>query len=125
MLVSTLLSGNERLGKCATLNPSHVTEGENGPHVKLIQLALMITDNADIARAELEASSYGPSTKAAVLAFKTQRSIINFSYQSKPDPIVGIMTIRALDAEVAAREFKNNLGGQAGRPGVDVGSRRS
>jgi hypothetical protein len=57
-------------------------EGEKGPHVKLIQLALMIADNADITDGEIKSSAYGPSTKAAVLAYKTGRSIINFSYQT-------------------------------------------
>ena len=43
---------------------------------------------------------YGPSTAAAVLAFKTRRNIINRAYQTKADNIVGRMTIAALDAEM-------------------------
>lgn len=123
MLVSRLLSGDTRLQKCAVEDPSHVTEGQKGSHVRLIQLALTITDNADIAGAEFASSSYGPSTKAAVLAYKTKRQIINFSYQRQPDAIVGKMTITSLDAEVAARE-QRNLANGAGRPGADITTKR-
>ena len=124
MLVSRLLSGDTRLQRCAVEDSSHVTEGQKGPHVRLIQLALSITDNADIAAAEFASSSYGPSTKAAVLAYKTKRRIINFSYQNQPDAIVGKMTITALDAEVAARE-QRNLALGAGRPGADITTLRA
>ena len=123
MLVSTLLSGDIRLQKCAVEDPAHVTEGQKGSHVRLIQLALAITDNANIAGAESASSSYGPSTKAAVLAYKTKRQIINRSYQNKPDAIVGKMTIASLDAEVAARE-RRNLAMGAGRPGADITTKR-
>jgi len=118
-----LLSGDARLQRCAVEDPAHVTEGQKGPHVRLIQLALAITDNADIAGAESTSSSYGPSTTAAVLAYKTKRQIINRSYQSKPDAIVGKMTIASLDAEVAARE-RRNLAMGAGRPGADITTKR-
>jgi len=123
VLVSMLLSGDARLQRCAVEDPAHVTEGQKGPHVRLIQLALAITDNADIAGAESTSSSYGPSTTAAVLAYKTKRQIINRSYQSKPDAIVGKMTIASLDAEVAARE-RRNLAMGAGRPGADITTKR-
>ena len=123
MLVSMLLSGDAQLQRCAVEDPAHVTEGQKGPHVRLIQLALAITDNADIAGAEFASSSYGPSTTAAVLAYKTKRQIINRSYQSKPDAIVGKMTIASLDAEVAARE-RRNLAMGAGRPGADITTKR-
>ena len=73
--------------------------------------------------ASLASSSYGPSTKAAVLAYKTRRQIINRSYQSTPDAIVGKMTIASLDAEVAARELRNQAMG-AGRPGADITTKR-
>ena len=123
MLVSMLLSGDAQLQRCAVEDPAHVTEGQKGPHVRLIQLALAITDNADIAGAEFASSSYGPSTTAAVLAYKTKRQIINRSYQNKPDAIVGKMTIASLDAEVAARE-RRNLAMGAGRPGADITTKR-
>jgi hypothetical protein len=123
VLVSILLSRDTRLQKCAIDDTAHVTEGERGSHVRLIQLALTITDNADIAGADLASSSYGASTKAAVLAYKTKRQIINRSYQSTPDAIVGKMTIASLDAEVAARETRNLAMG-AGRPGADITTKR-
>jgi len=118
-----LLSGDAQLQRCAVEDPAHVTEGQKGPHVRLIQLALAITDNADIAGAEFASSSYGPLTTAAVLAYKTKRQIINRSYQNKPDAIVGKMTIASLDAEVAARE-RRNLAMGAGRPGADITTKR-
>ena len=123
VLVSKLLSGDPRLLKCAVEDASHVTEGQKGPFVRLIQLALTITDDANIAGGELTSSSYGPSTKAAVLAYKTKRRIINFSYQTQPDAIVGKMTITSLDLEVAARERRNEAMG-AGRPGADITTKR-
>lgn len=123
MLVSRLLSGNGRLQKCSVENPSHVQNGDKGEHVRLIQLALMVLDNADIADSEFSSSTYGPTTKDAVLAYKTKRSIINYSYQSKADAVVGIMTVRAMDAELAAREFINTING-AGRPSGDITTKR-
>jgi hypothetical protein len=47
---------------------------------------------------------YGASTAAAVLAFKRQRHVINTSYQTQADNIVGKMTIAAMDREVLSRE---------------------
>jgi peptidoglycan hydrolase-like protein with peptidoglycan-binding domain len=123
VLVSTLLSRDGRLQRCAVDDSAHVTDGQTGPHVRLIQLALAITDNADIAGAELASSSYGPSTKAAVLAYKNKRQIINHSYQNTPDAIVGKMTVASLDAEVAAHE-RRNLAMGAGRPGADITTKR-
>jgi hypothetical protein len=41
---------------------------------------------------ELAAKRYGPSTASAVLNFRTQRNIVNRSYQTKPENIVGKMT---------------------------------
>jgi peptidoglycan hydrolase-like protein with peptidoglycan-binding domain len=109
MLQSSLLSGDPRLQKCAIQHPAHVQLGDRGPHVKLIQIALAAVDNADIADGESRASLYGQTTAAAVLAFKTARNIINKSYQTKPDSIVGVMTIAALDAEMRALELKSSL----------------
>jgi hypothetical protein len=43
-------------------------------------------------------------TAGAVLRYKTERSIINFAYQRKPDEIVGKMTTRSLDDAVIALE---------------------
>lgn len=123
MLVSRLLSSNSRLQRCAVEHPSHVQRGDSGPHVRLIQIALMVLDNADIDAGEASASTFGPSTEQAVLAYKTTRRIINLSYQTKPDAVVGIMTIRALDAEIALHEAANSVGAY-GQRGVQVRTRR-
>ena len=49
--------------------------------------------------------TYGPSTAAAVLSYKTKRQIINRSYQTTPDSIVGKMTIASLDAEMRGHQL--------------------
>lgn len=98
---------NSRLEQCLVSDSAHITRGDRGDYVLLIQLALnQLTD------AGLDAdSTYGSGTAAAVLAFKRQRNIINPARQTAPDDIVGKMTIDALDREMAARE--NQLPPQA------------
>ena len=64
----------------------------------------MTLDGASINQAELDAGFYGPSTAAAVLAYKRKRDIVNRTYQSQADNIVGIMTIKSLDDELAGNE---------------------
>jgi len=64
----------------------------------------MIVDDPVIVASELQHYSYGPSTAAAVRAYKTKRHIINRSYQTRPDDIVGRMTVAALDDELLERE---------------------
>ena len=103
-LTSNWFRTNDRLQRCLVSDPSHVTEGDRGDHVKLIQGALATIDTADVAIDELARGTYGKTTAHAVLRFKTARKIINFGYQTKPDNIVGRMTIRALDAEMALKE---------------------
>ncbi|MCK0195932.1 hypothetical protein MWN34_03305 [Ancylobacter sp. 6x-1] len=104
-LVSKLLSGDSRLQNCLVSDPAHVTPGSKGPYVSLIQKALILLDGLQIDDAELRQGVYGPSTAAAVVAFKTRRGIINRAYQQTVDDIVGKMTIAALDREMAAREL--------------------
>ena len=53
---------------------------------------------------ELSASLYGKSTAGAVLLFKKKGNIINRSYQTRADNIVGKMTIAALDRKMLAKE---------------------
>jgi hypothetical protein len=105
-LRSNLFAGDVRLEACALSNPSHVTPGATGPHVRKIQAAVMVLDGAVIVKAELDAARYGPSTARAVLAYKTKRRIINRAYESQADDIVGIMTIKALDSELVARQIE-------------------
>jgi len=104
-LVSRLFQGNTRLEACLVDNAAHVTLGAQGEHVAKIQFALFSLDNLDIDRTELVTQSYGPSTAAAVLSYKTKRQIINRSYQTTPDSIVGKMTIASLDAEMRKRQL--------------------
>ena len=99
-LKSRLLSGNSRLEDCAVRDPAHVTRGDRGAHVSLIQAALNALDNAGLATDGV----YGGGTAAAVLRFKQKRNIINRAYQSKPDDIVGKMTIAAMDEELARKD---------------------
>jgi hypothetical protein len=103
-LRSKLFANDRALEACATQDSAHVTTGAVGSHVAKIQTALRLLDGAQIDGAELSGKRYGRSTAAAVLAYKTKRGIINRAYQSKPDDIVGKMTIAALDQEMFARE---------------------
>jgi hypothetical protein len=65
----------------------------------LIQL-----DGAVISSDELQNAVYGPSTANVVLAYKQKRNIINRSYQTRADNIVGIMTMASLDSEMYKKE---------------------
>ena len=103
-LQSRLFRDSSRLQQCLVSDPAHVLSGDRGDHVALIQTALQTLDQADISGAELGQQLYGPSTAAAVLRYKQRRNIINFSYQTRADDIVGKMTIQSLDTELAGRE---------------------
>lgn len=103
-LVSRWFRENTRLQTCLVSDPAHVVMGDSGDHVSLIQEALQVLEGAKISREDLTAGVYGRSTAAAVLDFKKKRGIVNHAYQTTPDNIVGKMTIRSLDEEIAARE---------------------
>jgi len=81
-------------------DPAHVLPGASGPHVRKIQTALMLLDGAAISADEVQRTFYGASTAAAVLAYKQKRNIINRSYQTHADNIVGKMTTASLDSEM-------------------------
>jgi hypothetical protein len=72
-----------------------------------MQSALVILDQARIDPMEWSTKKYGRSTASAVLAYKTKRRIINFSYQTQADDIVGKMTIAELDKEMVAFENRS------------------
>lgn len=99
-LRSDLFKNDPVLEACRTSDASHITPGAVGNHVAKIQTALSTLDNVTIDPGELATKKYGPSTAAAVLAFKKKRSIINRSYQSQADNIVGKMTIQKMDDEL-------------------------
>jgi hypothetical protein len=103
-LKSNLFAGDTRLEACAVSNPDHITLGASGPYVRKIQTAVMILDGVDIDQSELETAYYGANTARAVLAYKEKRDIVNRSYQSQADDIVGIMTIQTLDNELLAAQ---------------------
>jgi hypothetical protein len=66
----------------------------------------MALEKVAITQEELDAARYGPSTAKAVLTYKTKRNIVNRAYQAQADDIVGIMTIKALDAELLSRQVE-------------------
>ena len=103
-LRSQLFQGDGRLEACLVQDSAHVAQGAAGDHVGKIQTALSTLDNSAIDAGEASAQFYGQSTASAVLTFKTRRDIVNRSYQSTADNIVGKMTIAALDSEMFEAE---------------------
>lgn len=103
-LKSSMFSGDKRLEACLVQDSAHLTRGTTGDFVGKVQAALGYLDGLSIDDNELETQSYGPSTAAAVLAYKRKRGIINKSYQNTEDEIVGKMTIKSLDDEMAQAE---------------------
>ena len=94
-LISRRFAGIPELEACAVDDTAHLLSGSQGPHVALVQQALI-----DLGE-QIESGAtgnYGPDTEAAVTAYKTERQILNFAGQI--DPIVGRKTIAALDAEI-------------------------
>jgi peptidoglycan hydrolase-like protein with peptidoglycan-binding domain len=73
--------------------------------VSKIHTALLILEGVSVASAELRNQQYGASTAAAVLTFKRRRQIINTTYQTEADNIVGKMTIAAMDGELLPKEL--------------------
>ena len=129
-LSSSLFRGNRALEACAVQDAAHVTRGATGEHVGKIQFALFALDGLRIDRTELAAQRYGPSTAAAVLAYKKKRQIINRNYQTTADDIVGKMTIASLDKEMKVRDLLPKIPGDCvlspqGAPGPALASPRT
>jgi hypothetical protein len=103
-LRSHRFAGDSKLEAAAISDPAHILRGAVGQHVAKIQHALIELDGAVIDPGELQRSQYGPSTANAVLNYKRKRNIINRSYQTQADDIVGKMTIAALDHEMLEHE---------------------
>jgi peptidoglycan hydrolase-like protein with peptidoglycan-binding domain len=104
LLRSKLLKDDAKLQACLVNDSAHVTQGAVGDHVARIQAALAILDDLQIDAGEILTNKYGASTAAAVLRFKRKRAIINRSYQTQADNIVGKITIGVLDAELLQHE---------------------
>jgi len=103
-LKSYLFAESARLNACLVHDQAHIKLGDSGDYVEDIQIALRHIDGLVIDKIELVSRRYGPSTAAAVLAYKKKRKIINRAYQSAEDDIVGKMTIQALDNEMSRLE---------------------
>ena len=104
-LQSLLFRGDAKLEAAEVSDSAHITPGQHGEHVAKIQMALNILDNAGLNADGI----YGPKTAGAVLAYKRKRNIVNRSYQTTADNIVGRMTIAAMDKELLAHEVGQPL----------------
>jgi hypothetical protein len=104
-LHSRLFKNDRALEACLIHDSAHVTPGAKGAHVSKIQTALLALAHTSVAVSELRENRYGQSTAAAVLLYKKRRRIINYSYQTHADNIVGKMTIKAMDWEMRMMEI--------------------
>jgi hypothetical protein len=120
-LQSNLLSGDPALEACLVKDSAHVTQGAVGDHVTKIQTALNLIDGLEIDEGERDAQRYGSSTADAVLQYKTARNIVNLSYETQADNIVGKMTIASLDKDMV--QLENSLVVMANRCNFSGGLR--
>lgn len=118
-LRSELFRSNTRLQQCAQVDPAHVQPGDPpSTHVSLIQEGLRQVFGAVIPAAE---TNYGDATTTAVVDFKSDRRIFTRGTTATVDPIVGINTIRTLDALLADEDDRRNKRGRGDvRPLVTV-----
>lgn len=87
----------DRAERCALKDADHITPGSVGDHVKRIQIALNQLSNVFLTIDGI----YGANTAAAVVAFKeSQAPPLRQPWQAIADNIVGIRTIKALDAQM-------------------------
>ncbi|NJN46967.1 MAG: hypothetical protein HC808_11380 [Candidatus Competibacteraceae bacterium] len=105
VLRSDLFKDDPKLEDCANIPLKHLKVGTKpGPHIAKIHAALerLRPSGPVISADEKRSMAYGSTTAAAVLNYKASHvpPIINFSYQKRPDNIVGQMTIQAIDAEL-------------------------
>ena len=118
-LTSRMFKGDPAFEAALVNDKAHITPGSTGNQVWKIQAALMMVMDPPprIAANELGAKAkfYGSSTTAAVLRFKRDRQIINYTYEDDVDPIVGKMTVAQLDKELKKKE------GDVPSPGYDPG----
>lgn len=98
-LQSQLFRGDPKLEAAAVSDSAHILPGARGPHVVKIQQALIQVDGAAIAPDGI----YGPTTAAAVAAFKRKQQPQILNFEGKIDDIVGIKTMAALDGAMEKR----------------------
>ena len=103
-LKSRLFQGDVKLEACLVKDAAHIVLGSSGDHVAKIQTAVSRLEGYSINFSEIQQMLYGTSTAKAILDYKVKRNIINRSYQTKADNIVGKMTIESLDKEIAMLE---------------------
>jgi peptidoglycan hydrolase-like protein with peptidoglycan-binding domain len=121
-LRSQLFRGDPKLEACLTSDAAHIVPGDSGSHVGRVQRALNLLDGAQLSTDD----RYGPGTANAVLRYKQKRGIVNRSYQTTPDNIVGKMTIASLDNELVAKENEPGFCRlDAATPADTPGGRRS
>ncbi|GJE61215.1 hypothetical protein [Methylobacterium trifolii] len=118
VLNSALFKPDDRLQKAAVDHKYHVKNGEQGLYVRRIQYFLygmgvfhkmyeiVNNDVGPLAASErwsdmtsdLENAYYGNATSYGVWIYKDHYQIIGKGYQTTADDIVGVMTIRHMDA---------------------------
>lgn len=103
-LQSRLFRSDPKLEACLVNDAAHVTQGARGDHVGKVQKALDALGDEIISASEMSSKTYGPSTASAVLAYKKKRNVVNASYQTQADNIVGKMTIASLDKDMLTVE---------------------
>ena len=103
-LQSAEFKDDKLLQACLVNDAAHIQQGATGPHVSKIQVALASMGYAVI-ESERTQMYYGSSTADAVKRFKSDWEIINPSYQSAPDSIVGKMTIKELDEAMVYKTY--------------------
>lgn len=99
-LVSRLFADDAGLQACLVKDSAHLTPGSRGKSVERVQAALVRMSFLEPGDALREAGVYGKATADAVLIYKEAFGVINRSYQSKADNIVGKMTIALLDTHI-------------------------
>ncbi len=136
VLRSDLFRDNERLQRAASDHRYHVTLGDEGEHVRRIQMFLVMEGRVadtvtllqqlsqesggwryledleffDQFQTETFGALYGPRTADCVRSFKYIKKIVDRSRQSEPDGIVGVRTIRIMDSLAAEGKLSAGLG---------------
>lgn len=111
---------DQRLEDCALIPAGHFMgpveaarvgrKPDRGPHITRIQQALVqVLKGAQVPKSERDSQDFGAATEELVRFFKKDRDIVNRPSQTAPDRIVGQMTIKQLDREMASLELGLDL----------------